>query len=91
MRVVLAAATGGVNDVLTAAKTAVANAVKLPPSSSATATASSKDDSRGVVEALAASGARVLIVHGDSDAIVPVANSRRLGLNPQPYTLNPKL
>lgn len=35
-------------------------------------------ETSSVVEALARSGARVLIVHGEDDAIVPVANSRRL-------------
>ena len=73
-RVVVAACTGGVNDVWANESKRVARAFEGVDS----------DDDRGATDAVAtldalrASGARVLIVHGDEDSIVPLANSRRL-------------
>ena len=63
VRVVLAAATGGVSG--------LAGVFRGPKDAGA-------DDSSRVAAALAASGARVLIVHGSEDAIVPAGNSERL-------------
>lgn len=63
VRVVLAAATGGVSG--------LAGVFRGPNDAGA-------DDSSRVAAALAASGARVLIVHGSEDAIVPAGNSERL-------------
>ena len=63
IRVVLSAATGGVNG-LAALFADPADAEANAPES--------------VIAALSKSGARVLIVHGDEDAIVPLGNSVRL-------------
>ena len=64
VRVVLAAATGGVS---------LARALL-----GATSPTAEADKPANVIEALRASKARVLIVHGSDDMIVPVGNSRRL-------------
>ena len=63
VRVVLSAATGGAGG-LAALFADAADAEANKP--------------ENVIAALAGSGARVLIVHGDEDAIVPVGNSARL-------------
>ena len=76
VRVVLAAATGGVNDVFAAAKRSIAEAAT--GRRRASETNEGPADANEVVASLAASGARVLIVHGENDAIVPVNNSRKL-------------
>ena len=64
VRVVLAAATGGVS---------LARALL-----GATSPTAEADKPENIIEALRASKARVLIVHGSDDMIVPVGNSRRL-------------
>jgi len=64
VRVVLAAATGGVS---------LARAVL-----GATSPTAEADKPENIIEALRLSKARVLIVHGSDDMIVPVGNSRRL-------------
>ena len=79
-RVVVAACTGGVNDVWANESKRVARAFEGAEGAEAV----DSDDDRGATDAVAtldalrASGARVLIVHGDEDSIVPLANSRRL-------------
>jgi pimeloyl-ACP methyl ester carboxylesterase len=64
VRVVLAAATGGVS---------LARAIL-----GATSPTAEADKPENIIEALRLSKARVLIVHGSDDMIVPVGNSRRL-------------
>ena len=64
VRVVLAAATGGVS---------LARALL-----GATSPTAEADKPANVIEALRASKARILIVHGSDDMIVPVGNSRKL-------------
>jgi len=73
LRVVLAAVTGGKNNVFAAA------AAKEEEEEAGEEAAERKRKAElSVVEALAGSGVRVLIIHGEGDAIVPVSNSRRL-------------
>ena len=76
-RVVIAACTGGVNDVWANESKRVARAFKGAEDAEG-ADDRGATDAGATLDALRASGARVLIVHGDEDSIVPLANSRRL-------------
>ena len=78
VRVVLAAATAGVNDVWAAESAKVAAAIRKESPATCDALEDMSTDAAATLEALRCSGARVLIVHGDEDAIVPLENSRRL-------------
>ena len=78
VRVVLAAATAGVNDVWAAESAKVAAAIRKESPATRDALADMSTDAAATLDALRCSGARVLIVHGDEDAIVPLENSRRL-------------
>ena len=75
---VLAAATAGVNDVWAAESAKVAAAIRKESPATRDALEDMSTDAAATLEALRCSGARVLIVHGDEDAIVPLENSRRL-------------
>ena len=77
VRVVLAAATAGVNDVWEAESAKVAAAIRKE-SPAVDTPEDMSTDAAATLDALRCSGARVLIVHGDEDAIVPLENSRRL-------------
>jgi pimeloyl-ACP methyl ester carboxylesterase len=78
VRVVLAAATAGVNDVWAAESAKVAAAMRKESPATCDALEDMSTDAAATLDALRCSGARVLIVHGDEDAIVPLENSRRL-------------
>lgn len=84
-RVVVAACTGGVNDVWANERKRVARAFKGADGVDSGVDSGADGDERSgatdaaaTLDALRASGARVLIVHGDEDSIVPLSNSRRL-------------
>jgi len=69
-RVVLSAATGGLDGVAATARDGARRVVR--------AVSGEESGEEDAAEALARSGARVLIVHGDEDVIVPRSNSEKL-------------